>query len=788
VNILKLSWVFFSFFLLYFTNQYSEIITFNNRYNQYCFFLLIVFIFLFITEKQPILKNIEKKLHEICHLLIILFFFIALFLIISTLLRFIGILIYSSEIGVFNKLVLGVMYDINFIKSFENFFVLYFMINMIFIFFLKDNLYKDFVYIYRNMYIGLAIILILSHGYLWAWVEETHRFVGLEFLYIRNIPTAKFNYLFIFVSIFFLCLFFLIFKFLVNKLRFKINRFFSLATILLFPSVLFFLNTQIFALTVNLSRMWMYEPTDSTDSTCTSDSSAKTENNYLALNPISFLFDNSISEIRRVKSFDKKKTLLPFFQRSQQDCSSEDKNRLAQKLLGSNEFIQDINFPAHRLRIQNRLYPQNNYNIVMIVLESFETNDNSSFDFTDQKPLKFLEKLKKDSLYFENCFANAQASYEGETALSMSLPVWGIVNGKQDGIYYYSQKKAWLSLLKENNYQTYFLTSWDPGTPITLTGKSAAIAKRWLGFNIPEKVLVDCYTCPFVLANIENISPLFTKDLVHSEKMYDSIIHLNDLEASKRRAPWNHGEKYVHDEFTYEKLYNKITSMTDPFFIVTHTGSSHYNYPLPEGAKQSNDLSLKERYYSSIKYADTALENFFERIKTHPIYNNTIFVIVSDHTSYAVSKKDRVANVSLYDQYHIPALIHAPGILEHRIVKDPSYQIDLGPTILDILNLSGHYTAFGTALTGDKIPDRCMILPDFDGYFIAIKGKYIARVRVDNVIEIYDYVKDKHKNLIEEDEMKIIIKEFHNDFLDAYSLYADTIYCNKLIPKSRNIK
>ena len=67
-----------------------------------------------------------------------------------------------------------------------------------------------------------------------------------------------------------------------------------------------------------------------------------------------------------------------------------------------------------------------------------------------------------------------------------------------------------------------------------------------------------------------------------------------------------------------------------------------------------------------------------------PWYNNTIFIIVSDHCAGSAGSVELPVT-----GYHIPMLIFAPGILKQPAIVDRLMaQIDIPPTILGMLNFS----------------------------------------------------------------------------------------------------
>src|SRR3546814_667206 len=198
------------------------------------------------------------------------------------------------------------------------------------------------------------------------------------------------------------------------------------------------------------------------------------------------------------------------------------------------------------------------YNIVVIILETFEPKESKSF-LGKESPLKFFEELKKDSLVLDQCFSNAQASYEGEAAISSSLPIWGIVNGKRNGLFAWSRTKSFLTLLKENGYYTYFSTTWNSKASLLSSLQEQALKL----FSIDTKNDIfyskaDNYTNAFMIAGIQNISELFNEHL--SPLSLDPHINDGDDAFAKQSEQKNgiHGVWFIHDSYSYEKLYKKM--------------------------------------------------------------------------------------------------------------------------------------------------------------------------------------------------------------------------------------
>ena len=97
-----------------------------------------------------------------------------------------------------------------------------------------------------------------------------------------------------------------------------------------------------------------------------------------------------------------------------------------------------------------------------------------------------------------------------------------------------------------------------------------------------------------------------------------------------------------------------------------------------------------------MRYTDLSLRRFFERASREPWFNNTIFVLVADHTnlsSHDVYKTD-------LGLYSIPIMFYAPDGTIPAVVRDDiiAQQTDITPTLLHLLGYDKPYLAFGDDL------------------------------------------------------------------------------------------
>ena len=94
-----------------------------------------------------------------------------------------------------------------------------------------------------------------------------------------------------------------------------------------------------------------------------------------------------------------------------------------------------------------------------------------------------------------------------------------------------------------------------------------------------------------------------------------------------------------------------------------------------------------------MRYSDWALGRFFEQARKAPYFENTLFVIVADHCASAAGKTRLPV-----PGYHIPLILYAPRLLRPGQSDRLASQIDIPPTLLDVLGLPGDDHFFGKSL------------------------------------------------------------------------------------------
>ncbi|MEZ4815324.1 MAG: sulfatase-like hydrolase/transferase [Bdellovibrionota bacterium] len=138
-----------------------------------------------------------------------------------------------------------------------------------------------------------------------------------------------------------------------------------------------------------------------------------------------------------------------------------------------------------------------------------------------------------------------------------------------------------------------------------------------------------------------------------------------------------------------------------PFFQLVMTTSNHRPYTYPSG---KIDIPSGTGRDGAVKYSDYAIGEFMAQAKTRPWFKNTIFIFVADHDASVSGKVEVPVN-----DYRIPFMVYAPGLIEPREITPLASQIDVVPTILGLLNFSYQSHFYGSDLLSGKSEERALI-------------------------------------------------------------------------------
>lgn len=186
-----------------------------------------------------------------------------------------------------------------------------------------------------------------------------------------------------------------------------------------------------------------------------------------------------------------------------------------------------------------------------------------------------------------------------------------------------------------------------------------------------------------------------------------------------------------------EDLYRWVTEQADksaaagePFYHFVMTTSNHRPYTFPDGRIDMPSHSGRE---AAVKYTDYAIGRFLDEARSKPWFKNTIFVIVGDHCASSAGKTDVPVN-----NYHVPLMVYAPGIVAARAVDTLSSQVDYAPTLFELMGWSYVSEFYGRDILAMRPDEGRAFIGTYQSLGLFRDNK-LTLLKPLNVVETYAY-------------------------------------------------
>ena len=327
---------------------------------------------------------------------------------------------------------------------------------------------------------------------------------------------------------------------------------------------------------------------------------------------------------------------------------------------------KDVPFDNHDYPLYQRAQPATPLtksavkpNVVVIMLESWGAiHIDAMRKQMNLPPLGVtpnFDSLAQHGRLYTRFYANGQRSIQGAAAVLAGMPTLPGMPFLGEGLE--QNQQSFLGVLAQSQgYETFFLQSSDRGSL-----RFNAVAAR-AGFST-------------YLAN-EDIPEL------HEHK-----------KTAYTWGTWDHN--------TFQEANKRFAAAHKPFLGYLFTSTSHTPWLIPDARwkKYTGDKDL-DKALNALYYADWALGEFIASAKKTGYYDNTIFILLADHTSEFVENIENAPNL-----FHIPLLIVGPGIktgVDERIGS----QFDIMPTIMDIAGWSAGHSGLGRSLFDNRRLDE----------------------------------------------------------------------------------
>lgn len=195
----------------------------------------------------------------------------------------------------------------------------------------------------------------------------------------------------------------------------------------------------------------------------------------------------------------------------------------------------------------------------------------------------------------------------------------------------------------------------------------------------------------------------------------EDLLELIEIYKEKRFFIWHHN-KYTHLPYKAPAPYDQLLTQNKE---ENNPGISSGLYAVKNSVivkngtvefKKGDKQKIEELYDVNIKRLNDHLALLIDRLRKFKILDETLLILTADHGEELldhgfVGHASTSLSAKLYDEIiHIPLIFYLPKYLPHRKIDEQVQQIDIFPTILDVLDID-----IPAALQGRSL------IPLFDG-------------------------------------------------------------------------
>ena len=472
--------------------------------------------------------------------------------------------------------------------------------------------------------------------------------------------------------------------------------------------------------------------------------SKKTKKGVLGLSLLILLFNFTLVQIERPqllqRGFDREYLVknIGVFNFHIYDALQQSRSQVQRVFADGNELYNIVNYVEDEVKDHEKtdyFGIAENKNVIIVTLESLQ-----SFVINEtlygEEITPFLNQLIEDSYYFENFYHQTEQGKTSDSEFIMENSLYPLPSGA-----------------------AYFTHSSN-----TLHSTPKILAK-------------ENYTSAVFHAN--------EGTFWNRDAMYESIgiDHFYDDEAYEVTEHNSVGWGLKDKEF-FEQSMKYLTNLPEPYYARMLTLTNHHPFELDAedatiGQYHSNSKTVNQ-YFQTVRYLDESLEEFFALLKESGVYDNSIIILMGDH--YGISNYHSRAmamflgkdDLTAYDEIQlqrVPFFVHIPGV-DGEIISKPTGQIDVKPTILDLLGVEDPSdVSFGTTVFGNNrkefiaLRDGSYITEEF----IFTKGVYYDRITGEVLV---DLTKDPKDDAAEDE---ILPYSILNEQVEEELSYSDQI-------------
>lgn len=240
---------------------------------------------------------------------------------------------------------------------------------------------------------------------------------------------------------------------------------------------------------------------------------------------------------------------------------------------------------------------------------------------------------------------------------------------------------------------------------------------------------------PAVLAS-EGYDTRFYHNATNGSMGFDAMAKQMGFAAYRGRTEYGNDADFdgtwgIFDEPFLQYMVQDMATLRQPFFVSEFTTTSHSPYIIPERYHARFPEGRHEQH-RCMRYTDFALERFFQTARQQDWYDNTLFVIVADHSVPGDLPYYKNSN----GLFAIPIILFDPrGELRGREAERVVGQADVFPTLVDLLGVEQAIISFGNNMLSEV--GEHFAVSRIDGAYQFVRGDWAMHYDGEQVLGLY---------------------------------------------------
>ncbi len=290
-------------------------------------------------------------------------------------------------------------------------------------------------------------------------------------------------------------------------------------------------------------------------------------------------------------------------------------------------------------------------NLIVIQMEAFQDFVIGA-EYEGQEITPNLNALlEKDTLYFDHYFTNTGKGNTADAEFTSMNSLYPVIDGESYRLYETNTYNGLPWLLREKGYETFAIHGFE-GT-------------------------------------------FWNRESAYPYQGFQDYISLEDMNQEDIIGMG------ISDKSMFKQLVSILEQRQEPFFSFAITLTNHHPFVLDE---EHCSLTLSEKdqgtkfgnYLQTVRYTDEAIGQLIADLKEAGLYEDTVIAFYGDHhglncgmddTKYRVA--EFIGRIYDYDEMmNVPLIIHVPESGVKETMSITGGQIDLLPTIANIMGLT----------------------------------------------------------------------------------------------------